>query len=149
MTALTSKRASRTKSFTTIELAHAAEQVYQGGIACFDTSTGKVTKAKASTTLHPIGLYVEDQLAADGDLVLVRLFEEVHAIWRANDGTDTVVAGDVGGLCYLVDDQTVANADATNTRSVAGRVWAIDSAKGVLVEFRDTGAARAETGLDV
>lgn len=145
MTALAAKRVVRPVKFSSKLLKGKTEQVYRGGIACFDTSTGLVAKAFVSTTLMPIGRYAEDQNTASGGSVLVELFKEVVAHWYANDGT--VVAGTVGSLCYLVDDQTVANADATNTRSVAGRVWEIDSVKGVLVEFvQDPGS---NTGLDV
>jgi len=147
MTALASKRAVKVKSFTVMDLPHATEQVYQGGIACWDTTAALVAKGKASATLQPIGYYVEDKNVGAGESALVRLFQEVWAAWYANDGS--IAAADLGGLCYLVDDQTVSDNDAANTLSVAGRIWAVDSAKGVLVEFRDTGAARAETGLDV
>jgi hypothetical protein len=41
---------------------------------------------------------------------------------------------DVGKQCYLVDDQTVAKTDGTNTRSPAGFVRDVD-ADGVWVEF--------------
>jgi hypothetical protein len=135
VTALAAKRAVRTFKFKSIELVGKVEQVYQGGRACFDTSTGLVAKAFTSTTLVPIGQYVEDQLTVSGQKVLVELDQEVTARWYANSAsTDQIVAATVGSDCYLVDDQTVAKTSATSTRSVAGRVWAIDSVKGVLVQ---------------
>lgn len=49
-------------------------------------------------------------------------------------GGDLVGNGDVGTDCFMADDQTVAKTSATNTRSVAGRVWQVDAA-GVWVKF--------------
>lgn len=132
MSALTAKRRVRPVRFSGFELAGKTEQVYQGGTACFDSSTGLVAKAFISTTLTPIGVFTEDQNTASGGTVHVTLFKEVTAYWRANDGT--VVAADVGKDCYILDDQTVAKTSNSSTRSVAGRIWAIDTVKGVLVE---------------
>jgi len=44
-----------------------------------------------------------------------------------NLGTDPVLPGDVGKDCYIVDDQTVAKTNGTNTRSVAGKIIQVDS----------------------
>ncbi|MBN8533847.1 MAG: hypothetical protein J0L51_07120 [Rhizobiales bacterium] len=43
-----------------------------------------------------------------------------------NKSDDLVVAADIGKDCFVVDDETVAKTSATNTRSVAGKVFAID-----------------------
>ncbi len=43
----------------------------------------------------------------------------------ANHGTNTVVAANVGALCYIEDDQTVGN--LSTSKSVAGRVHKLDS----------------------
>lgn len=135
MTALAAKRAVRTFKFKSIELVGKVEQVYQGGRATIDTSTGLVAKAFASTTLVPIGNYVEDQLTVSGQKVLIDLDHEVVARWYANSAsTDLIAAAQIGSDCFLVDDQTVAKTSATSTRSVAGRVWGVDSVKGVLVQ---------------
>lgn len=134
MAALTSKKAVRTVKFKTIELVGKVEQVYQGGRACFDTSTGLVAKAFVSTTLVPIGVYAEDQLTTSGQTVLIDLDKEVTARWFPNYATDPVVAADIGKDCYMFNDQEVAKTSGSSARSVAGRVWKIDSVKGVLVE---------------
>jgi hypothetical protein len=132
MAAQTAKRAVKRYKAKYVELAATTQQVYQGGIACFDTSTGLVAKAVPSTTMIPIGTFTEDKNVAAGGTVVVELFRELDAVWFKNDAT--VVAATVGGLCYLLDDQTVSNTDNTNTRSVAGRVWKISATDGVLVE---------------
>ena len=147
MAALTSRRPSRTYRSKYIDLACTNQQVYQGGIACFDTSTGLVAKAAASTTMIPIGTFTEDKLVTGNAAVTIELFRELEAMWFPNSATAAVVAANIGSLCYLESDQNVANADATNTLSVAGRAWKIDTVKGVLVEFRQTAGDRLG-GLD-
>lgn len=156
MTALAQSRSQRVKAYGTLSLAGKNEQVYQGGLACIDLSTGFVAKGFASTALLPIGTYVEDQLTASNAPVLVKLFREIWAMWFANSSAGDAIAapGQIGSLCYIVDDQTVAKTDASGTRSVAGRVWAVDSVKGVLVErlgANPGGAGSTEAGqvLDV
>lgn len=149
MTALSASRGSKVVRATYIDLACTNQQVYKGGIACFDTSTGLVAKAAApSTTMIPIGTFTEDKLVTGNAAQTIQLFRELEAVWFTNaTAGDAVVAADIGKLVYLLDDQTVANNDNTNTRSVAGRAWKLDSAKGVLVEFRQTAGDRLG-GLD-
>jgi hypothetical protein len=49
-------------------------------------------------------------------------------------GGDEITRADIGGNCYIVDDQTVAKTDGTGARSVAGKVFDVDSG-GVWVRF--------------
>jgi hypothetical protein len=48
-------------------------------------------------------------------------------------------------LCYILDDQTVSSDGSS--RSVAGRIWAVDSVKGVAVQ-RTSGTGGAIGSLD-
>jgi hypothetical protein len=146
MAALTTKRPNKVKVFTSIELPGTAQAVWEGGVACWDTSTNRVAKAAVSTTMIPIGTFVDSKtITSGGDPVLVQLFRELNAIWLANFAGDLVTGP--GVLCYLRDDQSVSISDATNTLSVAGRVWAVDTVKGVLVEPHYTAGDRLG-GLD-
>lgn len=147
MTTLAASRATAVEVMSSVELKGKTEQVWKGGTACLDTSTGLVAKAFASTTLIPIGTYADDQNTAAGGVVTVKLFKELRGKWFVNDATNPVVAANVGGLCYLLDDQTVNNTDLTNTLSVAGRVMKIDSVRGVLVIPVEFGNGHL-TGLD-
>ncbi len=54
---------------------------------------------------------------------------------------DLIVTADIGAACYIVDDQTVAKTNGTNTRSPAGIIYDVD-ALGVWVRF-DEALARA------
>ena|SRR5688572_5638644 len=147
--ALTKTRPNRIYRGTQIELAAKNEAVFGGGLACFDTSTGLVAKGFASTTLIPIGTFDEDSAAASPKTVIVNLFRELHAIWMVNaGGGDAVVAANIGGLAYIRDDNTVGVDDDTNTLSVMGRVWKLDTVKGVLVEPLHSAGEGTVSGLD-
>lgn len=151
MTAMAKRRAVRAKRCKQLLMPAAASVTYyQGALVGFDTAgTGLIIKGAVSATFVPIGLVAEDTvLGAGGGSVLVDLFEEKSLAWFVNaTAGDACAATDVGKLCYVLDDQTVAANDATNTRSVAGRIWGFDSAKGVLVEARVSNGDRLG-GLD-
>ncbi len=106
----------------------------KGHIACVELATGELTPGATDTTLRPIGVF-EQSMTGDGvKKVRVRLFREVWLDRFDNSGTDAIVDADFGELCYIQDSKTVAKTSGTNTRSVAGRIWAVTSA-GVLVEM--------------
>lgn len=137
MADLSSKRAVKSKKSTTRALPASAATYYQGALICWDTSVGRVVKGAVSTTLRPIGLCAVDKvIGSNGDPLEVVLFRELTTVWMNNLAADPVVAASRGSLCYIAGDNEVALTDATNTRSVAGVVWAVDSAKGVEVEPR-------------
>jgi hypothetical protein len=109
----------------------------KGKMACIDTATGLVTKGGTSTTLLPVG-YFEESKTGDGTAkVRVRFFRERRLHRWDNSGTDAVAAADIGNLCYVEDDTTVAATDGTSTLSPAGRVFAVTTDH-VLVEMADS-----------
>lgn len=106
---------------------------YAGGIACL-SATGFARPGYVATTLKALGVFVE-QVAnpgADGAVnVRVR-----RGVWRFKNSasTDAIALTDIGATCYVVDDETVAKTNGTNTRSAAGIIRDVD-AQGVWVEF--------------
>lgn len=109
--------------------------VEKGEMACIDTATGLLTVGATSTTLIPIGYFEEDGTGDGSALFKVRLFHGVWVhFWDNDSGGTPVVAADLLGPCYILDDRTVTG-NATGA-SVAGRVWAIDSIDGVAVEMQ-------------
>lgn len=110
--------------------------VEKGEMAVIDTLTGLVTKGAVSTTLRPIG-YFDETLVGDGVAdVRVRLFDELMLHWFDNDTAGTpVVAADIGDLAFILDERTVSG-DSTG-RSAAGRVWALSTLDGVLLDMID------------
>ncbi len=156
MTALANKRATKLRKYSSLNMLGKNEQVFQGGIACIDTATGLVAKGFVATTLRPIGTYDPVSPGTDGSVttasggrVNVKLFREVEAAWFVNaGGGDAVTAAMIGSFCYITDDQTVQGDDDTNTKSVMGTVWDVDTVKGVLVEPLHTAGSRQLTSLD-
>ncbi len=138
MTALSQARMGREFSLAgnvSLPLA-ASTAVYQDGMACIDTTNHVVTKGAAgNTSLIRIGNFAEnyDNSASTATaMVLVSLDYEVKGRWYANDtGANAVAAANLFTEVYMLDDQTVTTASSTNSK--AGRVWAIDSVKGVAV----------------
>jgi hypothetical protein len=135
VTVLAAERARSVEKFTYRVFSLASgNKGWKGGIACADLSTGKVEPGHDETDLFAIGVFDEtvDATAAE-KLINVNLGREVIAEWLANaTAGDAVAAADVFNLCYVMDDQTVTK--TSTGRSVAGRVWAIDATRGVLVE---------------
>jgi hypothetical protein len=127
-------RARKTKAFKYIDLTLSSGKIgYVGARAAFDLGGGEVVPMAGETGLLGIGFFAETKDAsAAAKTVSVCLDREVEAEWFANDTGTAVVAADVGGLCWFLDDATVTGAPAA--ASDAGRVWAVDSTKGVLVE---------------
>lgn len=110
---------------------------------------------KAATTCHQGGIAVLDAgYAAPGrtalNLIAIGRFEETATAVVAGDATarvkrgtfkfansaaaDLIAQADAGADCYIVDDQTVAKTNGTNTRSRAGKIEAVD-ADGVWVQI--------------
>lgn len=137
MANLTQSRMPRRETIQTYAFPLAAQQVFKGGIAGYDTAAlGSVKKAAgALATFVPVGVFEEDQDntgAAGSVSVLVRLQHEIHASWLENAGNITLAAN-LFGIAFFADDHTVT---ATSTgNSAAGRIWDVDAIKGVLVEF--------------
>ncbi len=63
--------------------------------------------------------------AADGD-VKIEVSEGTFAFKNSASG-DLITKAEIGKVCYVVDDQTVAKTSNTNVRCIAGRVKQVDS----------------------
>jgi hypothetical protein len=113
----------------------AGETAERGKMACLDTSTGECVAGQASTTLIHIGSFAEDvDNSAGGSAVPVNvdLDRELVVRYWDNDTGSAVAASDVGSDCYILDDSTVTMTSAGHSK--AGRVWAVDTVRGVAVE---------------
>lgn len=126
----TPHRAARDFSFPVA----ATTKIYGGAIVCI-TSTGYATKGATSTTLKAVGIAdsaADNSAGANGD---VRVKTKRGTFKLGNSAsTDQITLADVGASAYIVDDQTVAKTNGSNTRSVAGIIRDVD-ADGVWVEF--------------
>ena len=111
----------------------ASQNAIQGTIACIDTSANVVTNAVTSNAnLIPVGDFAEtvNNAANATSIVLVRFDIEKQLEWYDNDTGTAVTA--LYANCYLLDNHTVTGSSSGN--SVAGRVWDLDTVKGVLIE---------------
>ena len=110
----------------------AATAIQAGSLVALDAA-GNAVPGAVATTLTAQGRAeenVDNSAGAAGDLT-VNIREGVFR-WENSAAADLIAADDVGELCYIVDDQTVALTNGTSTRSVAGRIVDVD-AQGVWV----------------
>lgn len=138
MTALAQDRMKMMERWTYRQFSLASGNLaYKNGICCADLSTGKVEPGHAEADLLYIGTFAEQVDATSVEkLVNVNLGQEIEIEWFANSGTFPVLAANTFGLCFIEDDQTVSLAAAG--RAVAGRIWGVDSLKGVAVQKLQT-----------
>lgn len=134
MSALTADRNTPMKDGELIGVPVAASAVIHAGALVVANATGYAAPGSTATTLTYLGRAesaVDNTGGADGaKTVTVR---RKKAFKFANSGADAVTQAELGKTCYVVDDQTVAKTNGTNTRSAAGTVVGVES-DGVWVE---------------
>lgn len=145
MSALITQRSPTDKPIQSVALPlDASVKAFQGARLYWDTATGFVKPGVAGNAgLIDAGTAQQtvDNTAggAGAAYVLTLLPDELHCQWVANAASNPVTA--LGGLCYVYSDHEVTASSSGN--SVAGRVWALDPFKGVLVQsltsITDTG----------
>lgn len=111
--------------------------IYQGAIVVLD-STGYAKPAVTATGLLAVG-FARETVDATGLTSGVKTIEVEEGIIGClnSGGGDAITFTEIGELCYLVDDQTVAKTSAGGTRSVAGLVKKIEGGL-VFVEFSNS-----------
>lgn len=135
MAALTNGRLTPTCRGAMREPGVAADAVIHEG-ALVVLAGGLARPGTTATGLVSIGIAretVDNSGGADG-AKRVRV-ERVISRFANSAAADAITAAEIGSSCYVVDDQTVAKTNGTNTRSVAGTVFDVD-AIGVWVEFK-------------
>lgn len=101
-----------------ILMRNAAGHLIKGATATGSFGAGRAETPGVSTTLG----------------VTPQTFREGAFQYANSAAGDLIAIADIGTVCYIVDDQTVAKTSATNTRSPAGIVVDVD-ANGVWVRF--------------
>lgn len=111
--------------------------LYAGAIVSVDTS-GNARPGRTSTTDVVVG-YADRKVSNSGGSAGDKSTEGVSRgiVEMENSGSDPVTVASIGRTVYLVDDQTVAATNGTNTRIAAGTFWGFDE---------DTGKALVEVG---
>jgi hypothetical protein len=97
---------------------------------------------KGATALSCFGAGRAEERVASTTAGVTPIQYKVGTFRFANSAAgDLITKADIGTLCFIVDDQTVARTNGANTRSPAGTVEGVD-ASGVWVHF-DEAIARA------
>lgn len=134
MAALTKGRRTDEREGKTVRHPLAAgAKVFTGGIAALNAG-GYLAAGSTAVGLTAAGVAEADAdntAGADGDVAC----DVRRGTFRFdNDGTDAIERSHIGGVAYIVDDQTVAATDGAGTRSAAGKIIDVDDL-GVWVEF--------------
>jgi hypothetical protein len=139
MAALTGPRfaSKQTIKFKFLPLA-GLSTAYRGGQAAADTSSGCVRPATLnSATLINIGQFADDVSTSGStatSFVNVELSREIDCYWYDNaTGANKVTSTSLFSNVYMLDDHTVTLSTGTGS-AIAGRVWAVDSLYGVLIQ---------------
>jgi len=111
-----------------------ASKIYGGSIVMLN-ATGYAVKGATATGQIAVGrakYQVDNSSGASADL---NVEVETGVFLYANSAdTDLITIAEIGDVCYIVDDNTVAKTNGTNTRSAAGVIADVDS-DGVWVRF--------------
>jgi len=117
-----------------------------GGIAVLDSS-GNVKPAITGTGLVCVGMFIEEADNSAGAAAAINAKVRRGTFRFGNSASsDAITKAEIGDVCYLVDDQTVAKTSDSATRSVAGIIAEVDSA-GVWVRMGYESYASPATSL--
>jgi hypothetical protein len=135
MVALTKERNTEKKDGVLFSDPVAANtKIYAGSLVALNAA-GFAVPATVSTTLKARGRaqHTVDNTGGLAGAVSIQTTKGVFNFANSGGG-DVIARADIGNNAYMVDDQTVAKTDGTNTRSVAGIIVDID-AQGVWVRI--------------
>ena len=112
----------------------ASTTIYKGSLVAINAS-GNAVPASANRNLRVVGVSEESVDNSTGSAGDKTVAPRRGGFVFANSATTAAVSdADIGRVCYVVDDNTVARHDALGTRPVAGKVLGVDSL-GVHVEI--------------
>lgn len=125
MAALSAARNTPERQGDVIDLpVKAATTVHQGSLVVIDA--GYAAPGRVATGLIAAGRAEEAATAVAAGSASVRVRRGTFKFGNSAT-TDLIAQADVGADCYIVDDQTVAKTNGTNTRSRAGKIMAVDA----------------------
>src|SRR5215207_8122671 len=136
MAALTKDRDTAAKHYYyPVELDVAASTTIFNGSMVMVSAAGRAVPAADTVGCTVVGRAQEKVVngadgAADGNkrvTVMIGVFKWV------NNGTNSIVAADIGRVCFVQDDQTVVKAAGPTNDIIAGRVVMIDPDGGIWV----------------
>ena len=135
MTALTANtvRPSRAPGAQRVGLLGASQTIFVGAMLMRNAS-GHLIEAATATGSHGVGVAVK--AATSGGTAGAVTVEYEEGVFRfANSASaDAITIAHIGRVCWVVDDDTVALTNGSNTRSRAGVIVDVD-AQGVWVRM--------------
>ena len=108
-------------------------QAIFAGAILMRNAVGDLIEGATATGSFGVGVALERLASTTAGVTPIRYRPGVHRFANSAAG-DLIAKVDVGTVCYIVDDQTVAKTNGTATRSPAGIVDSVD-AQGVWVRF--------------
>lgn len=133
--ALTADRDTHERDGSKIQLGMATNvKIYAGALVARNAS-GYATPGAVATTLRFAGRAAEQVDNTGGANGAKNITVEKGVFKFKNYASDLITIADLGNDCYIYDDETVARTNGTSTRSVAGKVFAVDT-DGVWVDMR-------------
>lgn len=110
-----------------VVLPMAAVKIFAGSLVAANSS-GYVTKGATATTLTYLGRAEEQVDNSGGNAGDKSISVSMGKAFKfKNSGADAVTQAELGKTCYIVDDETVAKTNGSNTRSAAGTVIKVES----------------------
>ena len=111
----------------TVQPVAASTKIFAGSLVCLNAS-GLAVPGAAATTLRAWGRAEAeaDNSAGSASAISAKIRAGVFK-WANSSAGDAIAQADVGNICYVVDDQTVAKTDGTGTRSKAGVIMGVES----------------------
>jgi hypothetical protein len=133
MTALTADRNTpRLEGDERIGTLGATQEIFAGAML-MRNATGDLIEGATATGAFGVGMALERKTSVGAGATSIRYRAGIFRFANSSAG-DLITKADIGAACYIVDDQTVAKTNGTNTRSPAGVIDSVD-AQGVWVRF--------------
>lgn len=113
----------------------AASTLIYAGALIMRNAAGYIVKGQTATSLVAVGRAeerVDNSAGANGALNVTYRPGTYH--FANSAAADLITFAEIGDICFVVDDQTVAKTDGSSTRSKAGYIDDVD-ANGVWVRF--------------
>lgn len=136
MAATTTDRNTKTRQGARRNFGLAAATLIPAGVMAALNATNELVNGATSTTLKCVGVTNASLNNSSGVSGALRGDVElgVFGPFGNSSAGDLITLADIGNDCYMVDNQTVAKTNGTSTRSVAGKVFDVDT-DGVWVRF--------------
>lgn len=110
----------------------ASQAVFAGAILMRNAS-GHLIEGATATGSYGVGVAQERLSSTTAGVTAIR-YRPGTFRFANSASADAIAPADIGAVCYVVDDQTVAKTNGTGTRSPAGIIDGVDT-QGVWVRF--------------